>query len=61
MTQNNNLSIVRTDNETNEKTIISIEEAIKKLENYWQKENIIELLSKGQTLFTPYATYTITQ
>jgi len=47
--------------DNNEMYLISMEEAIERLEAYWKKEEIEKLLIQGQTLFTPYAEYTINQ
>lgn len=47
--------------DNNETYLISMEEAIERLEGYWKKEEIENLLIQGQTLFTPYAEYTINQ
>ena len=49
--------IQRVCNETNEVSLISLEEAKQKLSGYWVVEKIEPMLEKGDVLHTPYATY----
>lgn len=49
--------VKRTDRDTGEETIISMDEAVKILTGWWT--NIEELLNGGMELYTPYANYKI--
>lgn len=49
------LNVIRTDKETSEQELVTLDYAIEKLTGFWN--NIEELLLKGEELFTPYATY----
>ena len=51
--------VLRTDLETNEQELVSMEFAIDKLSSYWDKNKIKEILESGVNLWTPYATYSL--
>ena len=51
--------VLRTDLETNEQELVSMEFAIDKLSSYWDKNKIQEILESGVNLWTPYATYSL--
>jgi hypothetical protein len=51
--------VFRTDLETNEQELVSMDFAIDKLSSYWDKNNIEQILKSGQDLWTPYAIYSI--
>ena len=53
------MKILRTDVETGEETVISIEEAVERLTGWWI--NPKEALMKGEEPFTPYAKYGMIQ
>lgn len=51
--------VERKDKETKECDIITMEEAVDKLSNYWKPETIEGMLLDGQTLWTPYSEYKV--
>ena len=53
------LYIIETNKETFERTVVSLDYAIEKLNAYWTDYKILEILLKGQTLWTPDSYFSI--
>jgi hypothetical protein len=59
VTLKTNGKVIRVDKLTGETEVVSYGYAFSKLQGYWNDTDIKPLLESGQTLWTPYATYTM--